>query len=100
MNSLLIKLGQYLPVLQSTGLGWIVSGSIPRSRGNYIRENNKAVCGLTLDVLNFELEHFWEIEETLPKQNRPEKQKCKDIFSWRLIGKCGQTSRRNEAEIR
>lgn len=58
-----IMLGPGLPILQSTVLGWIVSGPLPRN----IVTNNKKICNIAINDLNFDLERFWNIEEIRDK---------------------------------
>ncbi|XP_066252670.1 uncharacterized protein [Euwallacea similis] len=58
-----IKLGDKLPVLQETSLGWVISGNL----AGFGSRNQKTVCNLSMNIsnkmLNDSLTKFWHVEE-------------------------------------
>ncbi|XP_066258254.1 uncharacterized protein [Euwallacea similis] len=58
-----IKLGEKLPVLQETSLGWVISGNL----AEFGSRNQKTVCNLSTNIsnkmLNDSLTKFWHVEE-------------------------------------
>ncbi|XP_066259137.1 uncharacterized protein [Euwallacea similis] len=58
-----IKLGEKLPVLQETSLGWVISGNL----AGFGSRNQKTVCNLSTNIsnkmLNDSLTKFWHVEE-------------------------------------
>ncbi|XP_066260795.1 uncharacterized protein [Euwallacea similis] len=58
-----IKLGDKLPVLQETSLGWVISGNL----AGFGSRNQKTVCNLSTNIsnkmLNDSLTKFWHVEE-------------------------------------
>lgn len=76
-----VSLGEGLPVLQNTRLGWIVSGKIQNS---FASKRQKTVCHFTRDLdVQAQLSKFWEWEEPNGVKLDPmssEEAKCEDLF--------------------
>ncbi|XP_072764623.1 uncharacterized protein [Anoplolepis gracilipes] len=79
MCSRQIRQSKNEPVLQETILGWIISG--PMHIGNVKQPNQEAYCGVSLSMLQHQLENFWKIEEVkLPIQRLTEETHCEEHF--------------------
>ncbi|KAF2903195.1 hypothetical protein ILUMI_02997 [Ignelater luminosus] len=64
-----IRLGKNMPLMQTTLLGWIVSGSISRVQNNNNSSVNamQTICLFTCETpIDFELQKFWAMEEIIP----------------------------------
>ena len=76
-----IKLGNNLPVLQETCLGWIITGNL-----NLNINGNKQVCNIAAKISNKQLHDsltkFWQIEEIESKNIlSKDEQYCEDYFN-------------------
>lgn len=56
-----IKLGNGMPFLQKSLLGWIVSGPVDVKDSKYI--DTKSSCNLSLNKIEDQIERFWKLEE-------------------------------------
>nr|CAH7755629.1 unnamed protein product [Callosobruchus chinensis] len=72
-----IKLGENLPVLQQTLLGWIISGPLPREMNS-----SSNFCNLAIEAsLDKQIEKFWLLEEvTTQKPQSREEIECENVF--------------------
>nr|CAH7732587.1 unnamed protein product [Callosobruchus chinensis] len=72
-----IKLGENLPVLQQTLLGWIISGPLPREINS-----SSNFCNLAIEAsLDKQIEKFWLLEEvTTQKPQSREEIECENVF--------------------
>nr|CAI5867734.1 unnamed protein product [Callosobruchus analis] len=72
-----IKLGENLPVLQQTLLGWIISGPLPREMNS-----SSNFCNLAIEAsLDKQIEKFWLLEEvTTQKPQSREEIECENLF--------------------
>lgn len=77
-----IRLNHGQPVAQKTKLGWIISGSIPRTIQRKEKRNAETVCNLSTTTIHEQLEKFWLIEECnqRSKQWSREEQECETEF--------------------
>ncbi|XP_039311989.1 uncharacterized protein LOC120359242 [Solenopsis invicta] len=83
-----IELGENLPTLQNSKLGWVIAGSIPShliaSRSTNRPYSNAHTClFVRQDSIYNELARFWELEEYEMKDNTrlsTEDQACEDYF--------------------
>lgn len=75
-----IKLGENLPILQETELGWIISGPLSNNQISTV-----TTCNLTVtktESIDNQLEKFWSMEEYHEnKPISPEEIQCEKIFS-------------------
>lgn len=79
-----IKLGEGLPILQESLLGWIVAGEMPLISHTHVLHCNflkSPDSGKENDSLNESIKKFWEIEEVPVKQHfTKEEQECEDLY--------------------
>lgn len=72
-----IRLGKGLPILQSSKLGWLVTGPV-----NIFKSNTEVTCNLTRSISE-QLEKFWKVEEILNIDHIPysnEEEFCEKHF--------------------
>ncbi|XP_047024876.1 uncharacterized protein LOC124633636 isoform X1 [Helicoverpa zea] len=80
-----IGLGRHRPILQSSKLGWLVTGPIGIGQSNLSHENsyiNVLNCSIIKDDIHDSLQRFWEVEE-LPSNKISytlEEQACENSF--------------------
>ncbi|XP_030762930.1 uncharacterized protein LOC115887601 [Sitophilus oryzae] len=84
-----IRLGNNLPILQATYLGWVIAGNL--NVENHI-VNDKPICNFVSEVTNQDLDKsltkFWQIEELENKKHLSKDEKyCEEYFK--------MTTRRN-----
>lgn len=72
-------LGEGLPELRETELGWVVSGEIHDESVAYV--NSQQVNSITIESLNNMIKRFWEIEEiSSVSQRTVEELDCEETF--------------------
>ena len=74
-----IKLGQNLPLLQKTQLGWVVSGKYKQLTNHKVAQ----VCLMSVEqIIDSNLERLWRLDEEPSKPNpyTPAQQECEEFF--------------------
>ncbi|XP_018375207.1 PREDICTED: uncharacterized protein LOC108768972 [Trachymyrmex cornetzi] len=75
-----INLGNNLPVLQETSLGWIIGGTFMPCRSSTQCNTSQSYLSLNSQIQE-QLERFWQLEEvTKSKPHTKEEQLCEDNF--------------------